>query len=175
MDVFNHLLFFAAYVICKKIHSVGLFFRQTKIANSFYSKINDSSRVRTKGSQVKGSGFESLTCQKILRFIPNIFRYPKLVKYYGVPLGKFLELRQKILTENLDTAPPPLLSINFSATGNFLKHSTEGFPYEVFRYCETNFDEKSSPPPPLIIHKIYRYQKFYETQGSPSKFFGTLR
>ena len=33
------------------------------------------------GSQAVGSGFESLPCRKILRFIPNIFRYPKLVKY----------------------------------------------------------------------------------------------
>ena len=32
------------------------------------------------GSQAVGSGFESLPCQKILRFIPNIFRYPKVVK-----------------------------------------------------------------------------------------------
>ena len=33
------------------------------------------------GSQAVGSWFESLPCQKFLRFIPNIFRYPKLVKH----------------------------------------------------------------------------------------------
>ena len=33
------------------------------------------------GSQAVASGFESLTCQKFLRFISNIFRYPKLVKH----------------------------------------------------------------------------------------------
>ena len=33
------------------------------------------------GSQAVGSGFESLLCQLFLRFIPNIFRYPKLVKH----------------------------------------------------------------------------------------------
>ena len=27
-----------------------------------------------------GSEFESLPCQKFLRFIPNFFRYPELVK-----------------------------------------------------------------------------------------------
>ena len=32
-------------------------------------------------SQAVGSGFESLPCQKFLRLIPNIFRYPKLVKH----------------------------------------------------------------------------------------------
>ena len=33
------------------------------------------------GSQAVGSGFESLSCQIFLRFIPDIFRYPKLVKH----------------------------------------------------------------------------------------------
>ena len=33
------------------------------------------------GSQEVGSVFESLSCQIFLRFIPNIFRYPKLVKH----------------------------------------------------------------------------------------------
>ena len=33
------------------------------------------------GSQAVGSGFESLSYQIVLRFIPNIFRYPKLVKH----------------------------------------------------------------------------------------------
>ena len=32
-------------------------------------------------SQAVGSGFESLPCQKLLQFIPNIFRHPKLVKH----------------------------------------------------------------------------------------------
>ena len=32
-------------------------------------------------SQAVGLGFESLSCQIFLRFIPNIFRYPQLVKY----------------------------------------------------------------------------------------------
>ena len=33
------------------------------------------------GSQAVASGFESLRCQNFLRFIPNFFRYPKLVKH----------------------------------------------------------------------------------------------
>ena len=33
------------------------------------------------GSQAVGSGFESLSCQIILRSIPKIFLYPKLVKH----------------------------------------------------------------------------------------------
>ena len=75
---------------------------------------------------------------------------------------------------------PSFLSINFFATGNVLKHSTEGFLYEMFRYCGTKkiwrkiviLPPSSSP----LIHKIFRFQKFSETQkGSPTKFFGTVR
>ena len=44
------------------------------------------------GSQAVGSRFESLPCQKFLRFISYIFRYPKLVKHLGVPLLKFSAL-----------------------------------------------------------------------------------
>ena len=43
---------------------------------------------------------------------------------------------KKNLKENLDTSLS-LLSINLFATRNFLKHSTEGFLYEMFRHSET--------------------------------------
>ena len=67
------ILFFAAYVMCKKNYSfssvVFLFF-QTKITKSFYSKINDSSRVRTTGFSSSRLGVR--VCE-----VPNIFMiYP---------------------------------------------------------------------------------------------------
>ena len=43
-------------------------------------------------SQAVRSGFESLPCQKLLRFIPNLFRYSKLVKDERVPLQKLSAL-----------------------------------------------------------------------------------
>ena len=46
-----------------------------------------------RGSQAVGPGFESLSCQIFLRFILNIFRYPKLVKH---PTNFFGTVRQKI-------------------------------------------------------------------------------
>ena len=80
---YSTLLFFAVYVIYKKKYSfsrvVFLFF-QCKTANSFYSKINDSSRVRTTAFSSSRFGVQ-VTGQKFLRFIPNIFRNPKLVKH----------------------------------------------------------------------------------------------
>ena len=77
--------------------------------------------------------------------------------------------------------PSPLLSINFFDPGNFLNHSTEGFPYEFFWYRETTIFERKVvilPPSllPLLIYKLLRYQNFSETQKfSPTKFFGTVR
>ena len=59
------------------------------------------------GSQAVGLGFESLPCQKFLRSIPNIFRYPKLLKHQRIPLRIFSAFRdKKFSTENFD---PPLL------------------------------------------------------------------
>ena len=53
--------------------------------------------------------------------------------------------------------------------------NTEGFFYEMFRFCEAkNVDKKSWYP--LLMHKVFRYQIFSETQrSSPTKFFGTVR
>ena len=75
----------------------------------------------------------------------------------GSPTAFFGTVRQKVFEGNLDTSPS-LLSINFFATTNFLKHSIEGFLYEMFRYCETKiFDGKSWHNP--LKHKIFRYPK----------------
>ena len=68
----QQLLFFAVYEIYKIIHSVqwGQFFYLTKIAKSFYSKINDSSRVRT-------TAFSSSRFGVRVSVVPNNFTiYP---------------------------------------------------------------------------------------------------
>ena len=67
-------------------------------------------------SQAVGLGFESLPGQNFLRFIPNIFRYPKLLKHKGVPTKIFGTVRQKISTENRES--PLLLSLTFFDTPN---------------------------------------------------------
>ena len=43
-------------------------------------------------SQAVDSGFESLPCQIFLQFIPNNFRYPKLVTPYRVGVRNFSAL-----------------------------------------------------------------------------------
>ena len=73
-----------------------------------------------------------------LPFIHKQFRNQKNseTQHRGVPQRNASVLWDKQFSmENLDT--PPFLSFYFFANGKFLKHSTEGLLYELFRYCET--------------------------------------
>ena len=72
---------------------------------------------------------------------PKIFRYRKFseTQQRRVPLGSFPALwDKKRLTENRDTPslpyPPPLIH-KIVRYQKF--RETQGFPYEVLRYCET--------------------------------------
>ena len=169
--VFHYLLFFAAYVICKKTYSFSrVVFFQTKIAISFYSKtnINDSSRVRT-------TRFSSSRLRVRVSVMPNNFtiylqhfRYPNNETLKDSPTKFSGTVRQKIFDVKSWYSPTLLLSINFFATENFLKHSTDGFPYEVFRYCETKkFNWKLWHNP--LKHKIFRYPKLVRHKRVPLK------
>ena len=74
-----------------------------------------------------------------------------------------LKIRQKTVIR--DTAPPPVSSINFFVPGNFLKHSTEGFPRQNFvTERQKAFDGNSWNSP--LIHEHFRCRKFCETQHS---------
>ena len=78
---------------------------------------------------------------------------------------------------------PPLLSINFLATGKLMKHSTERFPYGILRHRQTkNFWQKIVilPPSSHILPpsrlQFFSIPEISETLwGSPTKFFGTVR
>ena len=88
--------------------------------------------------------------------IHKLFGYRKFseTKHRRVPLPKVLVLWDKKIRRR--TFDNPLLSINFFATRNFLKHRPEGSLYRVFRHCETkNIRRKPlipTPPPPLSIN-----------------------
>ena len=65
-----------------------------------------------------------------------------------------------ISTENRDIT---LWSENFLDTRNYWM--TIGFPYGIFRHFETkNFQKKSWYFPLLLIHNLFGYQNFTETQ-----------
>ena len=183
------LLFFAAYVICRKNYSfsrvVFLFLDQNCQLFSFKNKWQDNSKVRT-------TRFSSIRFEVQVTIVPNIFTiYPQHflmpeisealqgspTKFFGTvrqknfdgkswyspplthklfryrklsetaqkgSLRNFLALWDKKNFDGKSWYPPPLLHINFFATGNFLKHSTEGFPT---KFCGTVrqkiFDRKS--------------------------------
>ena len=84
-----------------------------------------------------------------------------------VPLRRFSAPRDKNFPTELLLTPPPLIHKPF-ATGNFLKHSTKGFLYEVFRYYETNFWRNIVilPPSPLSSIKFFETRIFFETMVS---------
>ena len=67
--------------------------------------------------------------------------------------------------------PPHFLSIEFFASGNFLKHSKDRFPYERVRHSETkSFRRKISiPPPPLLSINFFATGNFlkHSTESFP--------
>ena len=163
------LLFFAVYVIYKKnsfSRVVFLFFYLTKTANSFYSKINDSSMVWT-------TTFSRSRFRVRVSVVPNIFTIhplhflmPEISETLKGSFTKFFgTVRQKIFDGNLWY---PLLCIKFFDTPNFLRHWRDA--HEIFRHCETkNFRRKIVIAP--IMHKFFRYPKFSETlKGCPRNF-----
>ena len=116
------LLFFAAYVICKKNYSfsrvVFLFSNQSKIANS--SKINDSRRVRTSAFSSSRIGVRVSVVPNIFTIYPQHFLIPEISETLKGSFTKFFgTVRQKIFDGKLRY---PLLCIKFFDTPNFLKH-----------------------------------------------------
>ena len=117
-------LFFAACVICKKNYSfsrVFLFFLP-KIANSFYSKINDSSRIGTTWFSSRFGVRVSVVPNNFMIY-PEHFLIPEIKETLKGSPTKFFGTE----TKNFDgkswySLPPPLLSIKFFDTRNFAKH-----------------------------------------------------
>ena len=73
---------------------------------------------------------------------PKIFRYPKLMTHWWVPLRSFSALSDKKFWQKI-VIFPPLLSLSFFETRNFQKHRSERFLYEIFRHCETKFSTQN--------------------------------
>ena len=75
-------------------------------------------------------------------------------------------MRQNVSRESRDI---PLLSGIFFDKVNFLRN--EGFPYEIFRYCEkiTFWQNHDTPS-----YAIFLIQKFSETKGTSQEIFSVL-
>ena len=115
--------------------------------------------------------------------IHKLFRYRNFseTQHRRVPPWNFLTLCEKnFSTETLDT-PLPLLSINFFATGIFLKHITEGFaPRNVSvlwdkKFWTENLDTPFlllPPPPTLLSINFFDTLNQWKTKGFP---YGSFR
>ena len=84
----------------------------------------------------------------------------------GLPYEIFRHCETKIFRKIL-LIFPTLLSINFFATGIFLKHSKEVFPYELFRYCETKKIRRKNVNPPFLSLTSFDTRKWWNTKGFP--------
>ena len=98
-------LFFAVYVIYKKNYSFSrVVFFQSKTANSFYSKLNDSSRVRTTTFSSSRFGVRVSVMPNIFPIYPQHFLIPEINETLNGFCTKFFgTVRQKIFDEKCDT------------------------------------------------------------------------
>ena len=112
----------------------------------------------------------------------KFFDNRNVLKHRRVLLRKFFSLwNKKFSTENLDTPPATLLSkiFRYPEILNDEKIALRNFFFGTAR--QKKFDGEywySLPPPPPspLIHNLFRYQNFCETQnGSPTMFFSTVR
>ena len=95
-------------------------------------------------------------------FIPNIFRYPKLMNHWTTSQRNFSALwNKKFSTGNRDT-PVPLIPKFFRYQKFF---ETEGTPYEVFwSYDAKNFRQNHVTHVPIICMKIFDTRLFWKTE-----------
>ena len=109
-------------------------------------------------------------------FLMNIiFRYPNFCDTPKCsPTNIFGTARQKIFDG--ESWYPPLLSINFFATGLFLKHGSEEFHYEVFRHCEKKFltENRDTTPPPVSSINFFDSTNFVKKRRVPLRSFLVL-
>ena len=155
-------LIFAVHVIYKKNCSfsrVAFLFFQSETANSFYSKIKDSNRVRTTAFSSKRFGVRVSLVPKNFTIYPQHFLIPEIsetlkgsfTKFFGTVRPNFFDGKTWY----------PLLCIEFFDTPNFLKHWRDA--HEIFRDWDQKFSTQKRDTP-LFNHETFRNQKFSQKQ-----------
>ena len=113
-----------------------------------------------------------------LSLIFNIFRCQKFSETQKDSPAKFLvTVRQVFDRKSWWSFRPfsPLLSLNFFATVKILKHKTEGFLDELFRYCGTKEFRKIVIPPKFSrILNFFEYPSFFWNSGGSTNVFSVL-
>ena len=101
---------------------------------------------------------------------PKIFRNPKLMTHWWVPLRSFSALSDKKFWQKIVIFPPPLLFLSFFETRNFQKHRSERFLYEIFRHCETKFSTQNRDIT-LWSLKSFETRNYWHTDRFPYEVF----
>ena len=102
----------------------------------------------------------------------KIFRYPKLVTHWRVPLRNFLALWDKKFQRKIFILPPPLLSINFFETSNFLKQRR--VPLRSFSALWDNKLSIENRDIPLLGIKFFDTGNFLKHIRVPRQNFSAL-
>ena len=100
---------------------------------------------------------------------PKIFRNPKLMTHWWVPLRSFSALSDKKFWQKI-VIFPPLLFLSFFETRNFQKHRSERFLYEIFRHCETKFSTQNRDIT-LWSLKSFETRNYWHTDRFPYEVF----
>ena len=87
----------------------SFFFRPKLPTPLFVQKEMTAVGLGQQGYQSVGSGFESLSCQIFQRFIPNIYRYPKIMKHYRLLLRKIRHCETKNSRRKIVIPAPSLI------------------------------------------------------------------
>ena len=106
----------------------------------------------------------------------KIFRYPKLVTHWRIPLRKISALwdKKKFDRKSWYSLPPPLL-LNKIFFDTIKLWEKKGSPTKFFGTVRQQIFFRKLWCSPLR-HKVFPYPKFSETQtGSLTKFFGNVR
>ena len=112
-----------------------IFFRDQKFSEAQIRKVS----LRN-FSALWDKMFDTKPWQNSLK--PKIFRNPKLMTHWWVPLRSFSALSDKNFWQKI-VIFPPLLFWSFFETRIFQKHRSERFLYEIFRHCETKFSTQN--------------------------------
>ena len=140
-----------------------------------YSKIIDSSRVRTTVFSSSRSGIRALVVPNTFTIYPWHFLLPEIGETLkDSPTKIFGTVRQKIFDGKSWYSSPPLSSINFRYRK--ISETQHGrVPLWSFRYCETKeIDRKSWYPTPLLSLTFFDTRDFLKHREVPLRNFSAL-
>ena len=150
---------------------------------TFYSKINDSSKLRTTRFSSSRFGVRVTVVPNIFTIYPQHFSIPEISETEGLPYEFFRQCETKNFRRKILILPPPPLIQTFSLPVIFWNTVQKGSPMKFFGTVRQQiFDGKSRyylppptppPPPSLLSIKFFETRNFLKQKGSSTKWFGS--